>query len=105
MTIEVLMQALSRILAQCRLAGGPFPSHLWLQCDNCVGENKNQHWARLLATLVDRGIFRSTVASFMRPGHTHEDIDALFGILATHIAALQDWNSPEDMQTSLSPAS
>ena len=55
-------------------------------------------WVRLCALLVDRGIFRSIVQAFMRVGHTHEDLDAVFGVLASHIASLLEWNSPADME-------
>ena len=70
------------------------PSHLWAQVDNAVGENKNQHVMRMLALLVDRGIFRSTVLSTLRVGHTHEDLDAVFGIVTRHIRNELSWDTP-----------
>ena len=83
--IEVILASLSRILERSTEEGQAMPSHLWVQVDNAVGENKNQHVMRTLALLVDRGIFRSTVLSTLRVGHTHEDLDAVFGIVTRHI--------------------
>ena len=99
--IEVLLQTLGRVVARLKHVNQPVPSNLWIQMDNAVGENKNQFWARLLGLLVDRAIFKVVVHSYMRPGHTHEDLDALFGVLSTHIASLLEWNSPEDMRRPL----
>ena len=48
--------------------------HLWVQVDNTAAENKNQLVVRYLGALIDKSVFRSAVLSFMRVGHTHEDI-------------------------------
>ena len=39
----------------------------------------------------------SVVDAYLQVGHTHEDLDALFGVLSGHIAAQLDWNSPQEM--------
>ncbi len=93
-----IMEVVLQLLAQLLQDKGTLPANLWLQMDNAVGENKNQWWARLLALLIDRGVFRTCVWSFLRVGHTHEDLDGLFGVLAMHIASLQEWNAPMEMQ-------
>ena len=98
-TIECLARALDRLLADWRSAahGTEFPAHLWVQADNAGGENKNTHVCKFLALLVDRGVFRSTVASFLQVGHTHEDLDGLFSIMTTAIQKMQDWDDPMQM--------
>lgn len=103
-TIEVLTQALDRLLASAAPGAGPsaapgtdFPAHLWVQMDNAGGENKNIHMSKWLAMLVDQGVFRSTVASYLQVGHTHEDIDSLFSIMSSCIAKMREWDSPMQM--------
>ena len=73
------------------------PTHLWVQCDNAGGENKNQWVLQLLAILVDRGVFRSAVLSFLQVGHTHEDLDGYFGVMFTEIAKMAEWDTPMQM--------
>lgn len=67
------------------------------QADNAGGENKNQWLMRYLSLLVDRGCFRSACLATLQVGHTHEDIDAIFGIMSTEIAKTLDWDSPMAM--------
>lgn len=67
------------------------------QADNAGGENKNQWMMRYLSLLVDRGCFRSACLATLQVGHTHEDIDAIFGIMSTEIAKTLDWDSPMAM--------
>jgi len=96
LTLEVLMRALDRALS----ASGDdktFPTHLWVQCDNAGGENKNQWVLRLLSLLVDRGVFRSAVFSTLQVGHTHEDLDGLLGIMSMEIASTLSWDTPRQM--------
>ena len=73
-TIETIARTVQGVFEQCEQSGGPKPTHLWVQCDNAASENKNQLLIRFLGTLIDKSIFRSCVISFMRVGHTHEDI-------------------------------
>eukprot|EP00969_Alexandrium_andersonii_P179077 7917123-Alexandrium_andersonii.AAC.1 len=48
---------------------------LHLQLDNTGRENKNNAIFWALGWLVSKGILKSANASFLRTGHTHEDID------------------------------
>ena len=100
LTAEVLMRTLTRLLGNWNKGAGPatpFPEHLWLQVDNCGGENKSGHICKLLAALVDLGIFRSAVASYLQVGHTHEDIDFIFSVMSTAIKKMQQWDNPAQM--------
>jgi hypothetical protein len=47
--------------------------------DNAAGDNKNRFVFCFLSLLVAKGIFREVYVNFMLVGHTHDDIDALFG--------------------------
>jgi len=57
----------------------PLPPILHVQMDNAVGDNKNRFVFCFWSLLVAKGIFREVYVNFMLVGHTHDDIDALFG--------------------------
>ena len=56
---------------------------LTLQLDNASGNNKNRWVFAFCSLLVYRAIFREVYINFLIVGHTHEDIDALFGRWST----------------------
>ena len=72
---------LHQILEQ-RKREGNLPEHLWIQADNCSGENKNHYVLGFCAWLVAQGVFKTVQLNCLLVGHTHEDIDAFFAILA-----------------------
>ena len=47
--------------------------------DNATGDNKNKFVFCFWSLLVANKIFREVYVNFMIVGHTHDDIDALFG--------------------------
>jgi hypothetical protein len=55
------------------------PRNLYIQMDNTSRENKNYFILRFFAFLVDQGIFEKVQISFLPVGHTHEDVDQMFG--------------------------
>ena len=55
------------------------PPILNVQMDNAVGDNKNRYVFCFWSLLVAKRIFREVYVNFMLVGHTHDDIDALFG--------------------------
>ena len=61
------------------LGAVPLPPILTLQLDNAAGDNKNRYVFAFCSLLVHKGIFREIYVNFLIVGHTHEDIDALFG--------------------------
>ena len=61
------------------LLAKPLPPILILQLDNASGDNKNRYVFAFCSLLVSKGIFREVYINFLIVGHTHEDIDALFG--------------------------
>ena len=81
-TIECLQRTLENIEAQ---SGNnfKFPPKLFLQMDNCWRENKNRYVMGYLSLLVHRKVFKEIEISFLPVGHTHEDIDQLFGTIAS----------------------
>jgi hypothetical protein len=56
----------------------------YLQVDNC-GENKNRILFSFLTHLVRTGTFQKVKVGFLMVGHTHEDIDQFFSVIAKHL--------------------
>ena len=63
------------------------PKVLLLQLDNTTKQNKGQYLFGFLSLLVERGVFKKVLLSFLPVGHTHEDIDQLFGRLSIYLRA------------------
>jgi hypothetical protein len=61
------------------IPGSSLPPILNVQMDNATGDNKNRFVFCFWSLLVAKKIFREVYVSFMLVGHTHDDIDALFG--------------------------
>ena len=57
----------------------PLPPILNVQMDNAVSDNKNIYVFCFWPLLVAKCIFHEVYVNFMLVGHTHDDIDALFG--------------------------
>lgn len=51
---------------------------VFIQMDNTVSENKNNHIMGFLAAMVARGTMRTVTLCFMMVGHTHILIDQIF---------------------------
>ena len=75
-------------------------THVNIQLDNTGSQNKNNIVLAWLGVMVLAGIVRSCSANFLRTGHTHEDIDQLFSMLArfltrqTCLETLDDFEGP-----------
>jgi hypothetical protein len=50
-----------------------------IQLDNACTNNKIRYVFSFSSLLVHREVFREVYINFLIVGHTHEDIDALFG--------------------------
>ena len=57
----------------------PLPPILNVQMDNATDDNKNRYVFGFWSLLVAKKIFCEVYVNFMIVGHTHDDIDALFG--------------------------
>ena len=56
------------------------PITLWdLQLDNATRDNKNRFVFAFCLLLTYHGVFQEVYINFLIVGHTHDDIDALFG--------------------------
>lgn len=98
--IETLSYCLDYVFQarSCRLqgAGCRWPAHLSVQADNCSREMRNQ-WTLLFGVLlVLLDVFQSVTFNFLQVGHTHEDIDQLFGTIATILSRQSELQHPKD---------
>ena len=57
----------------------PLPPVLNLQLDNATRDNKNRFVFVFCSLLTYHGVFQEVYINFLIVGHTHDDIDALFG--------------------------
>ncbi len=83
-TVEVVHRTLLK-LAETRKV---WPSVFNLQLDNTTSDCKNHTVMAYRAWLEATGVFEVTTVSFLQVGHTHEDIDGMFGLLRRHFFRL-----------------
>jgi hypothetical protein len=77
---EVVLREIDARMDYCKENNKPFPKCLLLQVDGGP-ENASKTFYALCEHLVREGIFERVDVSRLPVGHTHEDIDAMFGIL------------------------
>lgn len=77
---EVLLHEIEHRMKTCIQNCTDFPRHLMLQIDGGP-ENTSKTFYGLCESLVKLGVFDRIDVSRLPVGHTHEDIDALFGVL------------------------
>lgn len=74
------LEILSRCVTSLRDSGQPLSTtRVVIQADNTCREIKNGITMRWMAALISDNIIKEGVFSFLRSGHSHEDIDQVFG--------------------------
>ena len=94
---EVLLRTISKVQRICQHSGRSFPRHLVIQSDNTVAQAKNALTLLVLGVLVSLGYFSTATLNFLTVGHTHEDIDQLFGLLIVLILRRRSWQTPQEL--------
>jgi hypothetical protein len=79
---NVTIEVIHRVLLKTIKDEGRLPPVLYLQLDNTTKQNKAKYLMAYLHSLVDAGVFKKIIVSFLPVGHTHEDIDQFFSVLA-----------------------
>ncbi len=87
-TFQLLHQQ-GRSLRQC---------HIHIEADNTSREIKNNHTCRFLSAQISSGNLRSSELDFLRSGHSHEDVDQIFGRLSRHLLKIKCAQDPEDFR-------
>jgi hypothetical protein len=77
----VLLDIVRTELDRRKAEGIPWPKKFLLQADN-ASANKNRVVYALGELFARLGVFEEVRYSFLPVGHTHEDIDAMFGALS-----------------------
>jgi hypothetical protein len=91
--VEIFARALSTAYAK---SGNRLPLGFAYGTDNTCREAKNQKVHRVLISMVLLGVFRWTLHGLLRPGHTHNGLDACFGTTSKHIGG-KDFDDPEEL--------
>ena len=60
-----------------------------MQSDNTVKEIRNQYGCKMLACMSQAGLWGVTSCHHLQVGHTHEDIDAIFSLVAVALRTCQ----------------
>ena len=77
------LHILYKTLRSEELRRGKLPETLYIQMDNCFRENKNSYVCGWLCWLIERGVFKQILVSFLPTGHTHFDPDQFASRLST----------------------
>lgn len=96
-SLEMLSKCLDLLSQRVELA----QTSVVIQCDNTRREVKNNHVFRWCAGAVSSGCVRSLSVSSLRSGHSHEDIDQLFGQIASYLKKLRCRLTSSDFVESL----
>ena len=75
---SLFVKALTEEKQEREKKGLPWPKVLYVQMDN-GGDNKNKELFMVGELLPRLGLFVKVKYSFLPVGHTHKDIDAMFG--------------------------
>ena len=83
-TISIMFEILASVQTELK----KLPRKLMIQSDNCGKDLKNQYVLAFYYLLVELDIFDEVLVSHMPPGHTHNDVDFCFGIIAQKLKKL-----------------
>ena len=86
--MDMVMRTVDEVWHQCQRSGQQFPLDLSIQADNTSREIKNSIAGRTLALLALHGVFRVCAHNHLRVGHSHEDVDQLFGLIARPVLTI-----------------
>lgn len=94
------IELISHSLTLLKRKGAPLKEmHVNVQSDNTCRECKNSLMLRYMAALVSSGVVGSAALTCLRAGHSHEDIDQVFGQLSRHILRWRCLQTPDDVAT------
>ena len=80
-TCEIVYQTLRKLQEHRKV----WPPIMDIRLDNTTKDNKNKCVFGLFAWLVLTDVFKKVRVRYLSVGHTHEDIDALFGVLMQYL--------------------
>ncbi len=92
---ELVLRTLSLVHERCARRGEPMPDSLSVHVDNTPAAMKNHYASGVLSMLCAGSFFRTTSLQHLRVGHSHEDVDALFGVIASILATADELETPQ----------
>ena len=98
MSCELLSYCLTLLARQGQCLAN---TQLYLQHDNTCREFKNNHGLRWMTGQVFGKNIDKIQATYLRSGHTHEDVDATFSQLSKHLIKCRDLQTPADVKESI----
>ncbi len=83
--------------AKSKDGNGKFPENLVIQSDNPTNQAKKTATCVFLSYLVSVLKFATATWNFLTVGHTHEDIDQVFGFMCALLDDKLDDNFPKEL--------
>lgn len=93
---ETSCEATARALSDAFTEVGSLPLTLYVQHDGTYREAKNQFYMSFLLVLTVLQVFRQCYISFLRPGHSHEDVDQIFSQVSGMLSS-QTFSNPDEL--------
>ena len=93
---ETSCDATARALSDAFTEVGSLPLTLYVQHDGTYREAKNQFYMSFLLVLTVLQVFRQCYISFLRPGHSHEDVDQIFSQVSGMLSS-QTFSNPDEL--------
>ena len=87
-TVECLDRSIRSHLKDLESQNKPTPRVLYIQLDNTTKDNKCETVLDYCAYLVHASLFDKVKVSFLKPGHTHIDIDQRFSVINRYLKSL-----------------
>jgi len=76
--------------------GVQLPAHVVIQADNTCREGRNQWQIMFASWLIRSGLFSSVTLAFYRVGHTHNEVDQRFIVVANALNRAKVLQTPQD---------
>lgn len=90
-------RALEAMVVECRRRNVDLPRDICIWSDNTVKENKNQTVLSFLSWLVGSGKFQCASLNCAMTGHTHNQLDQIYGLLAVAFRYTEKLSDPIDV--------
>lgn len=96
MNISLILRTIDVALQILQDRGVQPPQHLALQADNTCREQRNQHVFMLCATATAKRLWASISLVFYIPGHSHNEVDQRFVLVAAALSRSKRLQSSQD---------
>lgn len=98
---DILARVIEKVAVVSRRSGVTMPAHLVVQTDNTVAQAKNNEANLFLAYLVSRHKFHTANMFHLIVGHTHEDIDQLFGMILMLVLRRKKFQTKQELAANI----